>query len=63
MKQEMMEWQWHQLDDMQIAYTLLQIDNHVSTPSIIQFSSCPNNYVKGLITTPLYQIIFFNFIH
>ena len=28
MKQEMMGWQWHQLDYMQIICTLLQIDDH-----------------------------------
>ena len=31
MKQEMMEWQWHQLDHMQIVCTSLQTDNHAST--------------------------------
>jgi len=30
-KQEMMEWQWHRLDHMQIICTLLQTDNHAST--------------------------------
>jgi len=30
-KQEMMEWQWHQLDHMQIICTLFQTDNHNST--------------------------------
>jgi len=34
MKQEMMEWQWHQLDHMQIICTLLQTDNHSSTSSL-----------------------------
>jgi len=29
MKQEMMGWQYHQLDQMQIIYTSLQADNHV----------------------------------
>ena len=28
LKQEMMEWQWHQLDHMQIICTTLQADNH-----------------------------------
>jgi len=28
MKQEMMGWQWHQLDLMQIICTSLQTDNH-----------------------------------
>jgi len=27
----MMQWQWHQLDHMQIICTLLQTDNHAST--------------------------------
>jgi len=30
MKQEMMEWQWHQLDHMQIIYTSLQPAPHHS---------------------------------
>jgi len=34
MKQEMMGWQWHQLDHMQIIYTLLQKENHASTSSL-----------------------------
>jgi len=35
MKQEMMGWQWHQLDHMQIICTLLQTDNHTSTFSVL----------------------------
>jgi len=31
MKQEMMGWQWHQLDHMQIIYTSLWKDNDAST--------------------------------
>jgi len=31
MEQEMMGWQWHQLDHMQIICTSLQTDNHAST--------------------------------
>jgi len=31
MKQEMMGWQWHQLDHMQIIYTSLRTNNHAST--------------------------------
>jgi len=31
LEQEMMGWQWHQLDNMQIICTLLQTDNHAST--------------------------------
>jgi len=31
LKQEMMGWQWHQLDHMPIICTSLQTDNHAST--------------------------------
>jgi len=31
MKQEMIRWQWHHLDHMQIICTSLQTDNHVNT--------------------------------
>jgi len=46
------EWQWHQLDHMQVC-TLLQADNHASTPpiSFLQTgcpSCCPTNSVKAL---------------
>jgi len=46
------EWQWHQLDHMQI-YTSLQTDNHASTPplNILQAgypSCCPTNSIKAL---------------
>jgi len=46
------EWQWHQLDRMQVC-TSLQTDNHASTPplSFLQAgcSSCrPTNSVKAL---------------
>jgi len=46
------EWQWHQLGNMQVC-TLLQIDNHTSTPplSFLQAvcPSChPTNSVKAL---------------
>jgi len=34
MTQEMMRWQWHQLDHMQITCTSLQTDNHASTSSL-----------------------------
>jgi len=33
MKQEMMGWQWNQLDNMQIICTSLQTDNHANTSS------------------------------
>jgi len=46
------EWQWHQLDHMQVC-TLLQTDNHANTPplSFLQAGcpSCrPTNSVKAL---------------
>jgi len=46
------EWQWHQLDHMQ-ACSLLQTDNHASTPplSFLQAGCpccCPANSVKAL---------------
>jgi len=34
MKQEMMGWQWHELDHIQIICTSLQTDNHASTSSL-----------------------------
>jgi len=35
MKQEMMEWQWHQLERMQVIFTLLQTNNLACTSSVI----------------------------
>jgi len=34
MHQEMMEWQWHQQDHMQIICDLLQTDNNPSTSPV-----------------------------
>ena len=34
LEQEMMGWQWHQLDHMQIICTLLRTDNDASTPPL-----------------------------
>jgi len=34
MKQEVIGWHWHQLDNMQIICILLQTDNHASTSSL-----------------------------
>jgi len=53
MKQEMMVWQWHHLENTQIICTLLQTDNHASTSSV-HFSQAgcssrrPTNGVKVL---------------
>jgi len=38
MKQEMMVWQWHQLDHVQINCTSLQTDNHASTSPLSFFA-------------------------
>jgi len=55
MKQEIMRWQWHQLDHMQIVCSSLQTDNHASTPSVFLQAGCspfltPYNSVKELKT-------------
>jgi len=49
------EWQWHQLSHMQVC-TLLQTDNHASTPSLsflqAKCPACrPTNSVKVLKST------------
>ena len=42
------EWQWHQLEHMQIC-TSLQTDNHASTPPLAGCPSCrPTNSVKAV---------------
>jgi len=38
MKQEMMRWQWHQLDHMQLICASVQTDNHASTSSLSFFT-------------------------
>jgi len=52
------EWQWHQLDHMQVR-TSLQTDNHASTPPLSFLKagcpSCrPTNSVKTLKANSLY---------
>jgi len=56
LEQEMMRWQWHQLDYMQIICTSLQTDNHANTVPLSFFTagcpSChPTNSVKALNAT------------
>jgi len=41
LEQEMMGWQWHQLDHMQIICTSLQTDNHAIT-SPLSFDALPS---------------------
>ena len=60
LNQEMMGWQWHQLDHMQVICTSLQTDNHASTLSLkfLQArcsSCCPNNSVKALKANYYYR--------
>jgi len=38
MKQQVIGWQWHQLDQMQIICTSLQTDNQASTSSLKSFA-------------------------
>jgi len=52
LEQEMMGWQWHQLDHMQVICSL-QRDNHASTSALsflkAGYPSCrPTNSVKAL---------------
>jgi len=44
MNQELMRWKWHQLDHMQIIYTLLQTANNASnSPLIFLQAGCPSD--------------------
>jgi len=48
------EWQWHQLDHMQVC-TSLQTDNYASTTQFLRGgcpSCCPMNSVKALKAQP-----------
>jgi len=50
MKHEMMGWQWHQLDHMQIICTSIQTDNHASTsPLKFLLAGCPSCYPTNSI--------------
>jgi len=56
----MVGWQWHQLDHMQISWTLLQTNNHASAPPLSFYrpdalpaaqakrQSTEGNYTKGV---------------
>jgi len=52
LEQEMMGWQWHQLDHTQIICTSLQTDNHASTSRVFLQAGCPScrptNSIKTL---------------
>ena len=45
LEQEMMGWQWHQLDHMQIICTSLQTDNHARQYSTTQFFTCRTSFL------------------
>jgi len=60
-KQEIMGWQWHKLDHMQIICTLLPSDNHASTSSLKFFRMLfltPNQQFKALkaLTLPVKKL-------
>jgi len=54
LQQEMMGWQWHQLNHMQIMCTSLQTDNHASTSplSFYRLDALPTDSVKALKAVP-----------
>jgi len=60
MKQEVIGWQWHQLDHMQIICTSLQTDNNTSTSSLNFCGQMlflpPTNSVKALKAHLLYKL-------
>jgi len=59
MKQELMRWQWHLLDHMQITCTSFQTGNHASTTSLNFFTGwmlflmpnqqCPSTECKQIL--------------
>jgi len=63
-KQEMMGWQWYQLDiwHIQIIFTSLQRDNHARTSAQFLQAGCPSchktNSVKALKAVTLYNKLF-----
>jgi len=62
MKQEIMGWQWHQLDHMQIICTLLQTDNYASTSplSFYRPHALPAAEGKASKALTLFKLITFN---
>jgi len=52
-KQEVMGWQWHELDHMQIICSSLQTGNHVNTSSLnLLQAGRSSNSVKALKPKP-----------
>jgi len=61
-EQEMVGWQWHQLDHIQIICTSLKTDNHASTSPLsflqARCPSChPTNSVKALMAPKVTEVI------
>jgi len=61
MMQEMMRWQWNQLDHMHIICTSLQTDNHTSTTSLKFFTGwilflTPNQQCQSTEVSVLVQV-------
>jgi len=66
LEQEPMQWQWHQLDHMQIICTSLQTDNQASTSPLsflqARCPSChPTNSVKALKAVRIASLLMVNF--
>jgi len=70
LEQEMMGWQWHQLDHMQIICILLQTDNHASISPMFLQAGCPScrptNSVKDVTKSakvPKYYFMTTHYFH
>jgi len=55
------EWQWHQLDHMQVG-TSLQRDNHTSTPPVSFLQAgcpfcCPTNHLPVIVSSDMNHIV------
>jgi len=54
LEQEMMGWQWHQLDHIQIICTSLETDNHASTSTLNFYrqAGCPSGSPTNSVKAP-----------
>jgi len=54
MKQEMIGWQWHQLDNMQIICTSFHTDNHASNSSLnFLQAGCSSWHLATSVKSPI----------
>ena len=60
----MMEWQWHQLNHMQMIYTSLQTDNHAGTsplsfyrPDALPATQPTASKTEGMVCMELGQLL------